>query len=216
MTINSYSTAADVIALMPDNSAAFGTSLNTVLNTLIVQASRMIDAHLARKPGAFAVGDATTRYFDGSGKRTLWIGELAAVPSAVAVAETGQIDHSGGTGGTYTAWAASDFLVAPYNAFEDGQPIHWLEIDLLNGSKAVWYAFPKAVKITGLFGFASTANTPDEIHHATAVQALRWFKRAQQAYRDLGAAPELGQLNFVKELDPEVKVILQARKFRWP
>ncbi len=210
---NSYSTAADVKALLPGHT--WGTTYDALLNTLAVQASRTIDAFLAREPGAFAVGSETTRYFDGSGKRSLWIGELAAVPSAIAVAEGGVFDHSGGTGGTYTAWAAGDYIVAPRNALAKGRPIHWLEISN-NGSKAIWYAYPKAVKVTGYFGFATTTNMPDEIRHATEVQTLRWWKRAQQAYADAGANVEVGQLHFVKKLDPEVQAILQVAKFRWP
>ena len=213
---NVYTTVADIKALLPDNSAAFGTSMDVLYGTLITQASRMIDAHLAREPGAFSVNAEVTRYFDGNGKLTLFIGELAAVPSAVKVAESGDVDGSGGTGGTYTTWAASDYFPEPYNALAQKRPIHWLTIDVQNGSKAIWYAFKKSVKITGYFGFATTANLPDEIVHATKIQVVRWWKRASQAYADAGANPMLGELAFVKKLDPEVEVILSARKFRWP
>lgn len=214
MTFNSYSTAANVKALLPTKT--MGTTYDVLLTKLIIQASRMIDGFLAREPGAFAVGDETTRYFDGTGKPTLWVGEMASVPSSVLVAETGKVDHAGGTGGTYTAWAVSDYRCVPYNALAKKRPIHWLEIDVLNGTKAIWYSFPKAVKITNYFGFATTTNLPDEIAHATDVQALRWFLRAQQGYADVGAITDLGQLSFVKKLDPEVQVILSEAKFRWP
>lgn len=216
MTINSYSTAGNIKALMPDNTTAFGTSHDALFATLITQASRAIDAYLAREPGAFKVGDVSTRYFDGSGQKSLFIGELAAVPTAIAVAETGDIDNAGGSGGTYTAWATSDYYVEPLNRLAQKRPIHWLTIDMLNGSKAIWYRFPKAVKVTGYFGYATTANVPDEIVHATNVQVVRWWKRATQAYADASAAPEIGQMQFLKQLDPEVELILSARKFRWP
>lgn len=214
VTAGVYTTLAAVKALLPQNN--FGTTLDPTLNAMIVDASRMIDAHLGREPGSFAVADLSTRYFDGNGKQQLFIGEMAALPTTVLVAETGLVDTANGTGGTYTAWALTDLIAEPYNALSKRRPINWLTVDVLQGTKSYWYPYRKAVKITSLFGYATTSNTPEEIQHATEVQAMRYFKRASQSYQDVGAITELGQLQYVKELDPEVKHILAARKFRCP
>lgn len=213
MGSNDYSTLHGVKALLPQNT--WGTSYDVLLTSLITRASRMIDSYYSREPGSFAVSEAAARYFDGSGDPKLWIGELAAAPSIVAVAETADIDDASGTGGTYTTWATSDYLLWPYNNLTMKRPVLRLDIDTMNGSKSVWYRFPKAVKITGYWGYATTTNTPEIISHACEVQSVRWFRRAQQTYADTGAITDLNQLRYVKALDPEVKLILDGGEFQW-
>lgn len=44
----------------------------------------------------------------------------------------------------------------------------------------------------------------------TRVQGVRWMKRAQQAFADVAAAYELGQLNYAQELDPDIRSMLKA------
>src|SRR5574341_150455 len=213
MPPNDYTTLASVKALMPDT--AWGTSYDTVLGTLITRASRIIDGLLGREPGSFAVGSDVTKYFDGSGCLEQWIGELAALPTSVSVAETGVVDDAAGSNGTYTLWANRDYRPWPYNNLAEGKPILRLDIDLLSGAKQIWYSFPKAVKVVGKFGFATTSNTPSEIVQAAEIQTVRWFKRAQQTFQDAGAIVELGQLRYVKKLDPDVENVLMKTKFQW-
>ena len=202
MPANDYCTAAEIKAAMPDGS--WGSSYDTELARLATAASRAIDRYTGREPGAYEVTADTTRYLDGSGGAQLWIGELAQAPTSVAVAETGVLT-------SYTAWASTDYLLWPYNALAEGQPYLRLDIDRLNGTKAVWHRFPRAVKIVGRFGFATA--TPELIQQAAITQAARWFKRGQQAYQDTGAVVELGQLRYVKQLDPDIKQILYGAGF---
>lgn len=210
---NDYSTLASVKELLPLN--AWTSAYETVVTSLLTRASRLIDEYYPdREPGAFAVSSTSARYFDGSGKMKLWIDELAAAPESVAVAETGDIDDSINTGGTYTAWDASDYILWPYNALAKKMPVQRLDIDALNGSKSVWYSFPKSVKIAGYWGFATTTNTPDTIVHACEAQVLRMFGESQQKYADVGAIPQLNQLKYAKALHPEVKMILDAAQFQ--
>ena len=54
---------------------------------------------------------------------------------------------------------------------------------------------------------------PDEIKQATIIQAMRWFKRGQQAFSDTGAVLELGQLRYTQKLDPDVALILESPRF---
>jgi len=200
-----YVTLSEVKAAMPDTQWTI--AYDTILAAAITRASRDIDLFTQRGDNEFAASADATRYFDGSGNTDLWIGELAAVPTSVAVAEGGDVDSSAGTGGTYTTWAASDFLAWPYNAALRGRPFLRLDVDMLNGSKAHWFTYPKCVKIVGKFGYSTAA--PEPIKKATIIQAIRHFKRGQQAYMDTGAIVELGQLTYTQALDPEVANIVQ-------
>lgn len=202
MAVNDYATYQQIADAMPDVSMD-ELGYQAILSIMATRASRLIDGLFKREPGAFYVNADTTRYITGSGDHRLWIGELAAAPTSVAVAETGTT--------TYTAWAATDYMCWPYNALLEGAPYLRLDIDSINGSKSAWYAYPKAVKIVGKFGFAAVI--PDEINQACIIQAMRWFKRGQQAYQDTGAIAELGQLKYVQKLDPDIQTILSIPKF---
>lgn len=204
MPANDYCTASDVKTVMPDGN--WGTGYDTLLGLLVTRASRAVDTFVMRLPGAFAVTVDVTAYFDGSGTRYQWIGELAAAPTSVAVAETGSVDNAAGTGGNYTTWTVSDYVCWPYNAPLESEPYQRLDINYFIGSKAVWFPYPKAVKVVGKFGFSTTV--PDDVKQATIIQAARWFKRGQQAFQDTGAVTELGQLHYTQRLDPDVANIL--------
>ena len=199
---NDYCTVAEIKSALPD--ANWGSDYDTLLTALVTRASRAIDRFTGREPGAYYVDTDTTRYFDGSGLRELWVGELAAAPTSVAVTEAGDLDD-------YTAWASTDYLLWPYNVAAEGRPYLRLDVDQLNGTKSIWYKFPKSVKIIGKFGYSTS--TPDEVKQGTIIQAVRWFKRGQQAYQDVGAIFELGQLHYVKGLDPDVEqMVMHLRR----
>lgn len=201
--MSDYCHLSDVKLQLPD--VTWGDDYDAILSTLVERASRAIDAHLKREPSAFAVSADSTRYFTGSGDAELWIGEMAAAPTSVAVAEAGVLT-------TYTAWAATDYICWPYNALLEGKPYLRLDIDSINGSKSEWCEYPKAIKIVGKFGFSTSA--PAEIVEATIIQTVRWFKRGQQAFLDTGAIVELGQLKYTKKLDPDVETLLSLAKFQ--
>ena len=196
---NDYCTTAEIKEAMPD---AFGTSTaaDTFLAKLATRASREFDRLTNRHPGAYYVTTASDRYFKGDGSTELWPGEMAAAPDAIAVAETGELS-------TYTAWTtASDVLCWPYNASDEGLPYLRLDIDTINGSKTMWYSFPKAIKVTAKWGYTTT--TPDEVKQAVATMAARMYKRGQQGFADVGAIAELGQLRYVKGQDPAVDELI--------
>ncbi len=50
---------------------------------------------------------------------------------------------------------------------------------------------------------------PAPIRQAAAIMAVRIMQRAQQGYADARANPELGQLQFVRRMDPEAKALLE-------
>lgn len=202
---NDYITLTEFKAALPDTD--WGSTYDAILTLLIRRASRMIDQAAQREAGAFYVSADTTRWFDGDGGQELWIGELAAAPTTLSVAEGGVVDSSAGTGGTYTAWAATDYLLWPSNALLEGRPYLRVEVDVNNGSKAYFYPYAKSVKIAGKFGYATVP--PEDIRQAATVQTARWFKRGQQAFKDAGAITELGQMSYVQKLDPDVATIIE-------
>ena len=208
MAVTDYCTIAEIkAAIQQDADSVWGTDYDTILTAIATRASRAVDLYTNRAPGAYANNTAETRYFDGSGTDKLWVDEMAAAPASVAVAETGLYDHSGDTGGTYTTWAAADYVLWPYNAVDRGEPFTRLDVNILNGTKVVWYKYPKAVKISAKFGYSTT--TPDAIKAATIIEAVRLFKRGQQGYEDTGAIVELGQLVYRRALDPQAELTLK-------
>lgn len=199
-----YGTLIELKDLMADTS--FGSSYDSTLQSLITRASRMFDNFVKRWPGYFYASEEETRYFDGSGSSSLWIDEIASVPSAVLVAELGKVDNMSGSGGDYADWTNEAWFLWPDNASSWGMPYRRIDLDQYQGTKVIWPKYRRAVKITAKFGYA--ASPPADIKQACMVQAMRWFKRAQQAFQDAGAIVELGQLHFVKDLDPDIKLIL--------
>jgi hypothetical protein len=77
-----------------------------------------------------------------------------------------------------------------------------LVLDLVNGSGVVstFYDYPKAVKVVGKFGYATTV--PALIKQAATIQVCRWYMRAKEGFMDQGA------WMYARELDPDVKVML--------
>ena len=194
----------DTIKLrLPD--VTWGDKYDAVLDQVAEEASREIDRYLGRPLGSFAAGAAAARTFTGSGDGDLWVPEMAAAPTEVAVAEAGVLTD-------YTVWSATDYLLWPYNAVDTEEPYTKLEIDQINGSKLLWYSYPKGVKITAIWGYSVTPPSP--VVKACIILAIRSFKRAQQAYQDTGAVIELGQLTYVKGLDPEVETFLSQSGLR--
>lgn len=194
------------------------TTLDTFLDECIERASRLIDRYTGREPGAYAADTDTIRYYTPDSGYILRIDEITAVPTTVGVAETGVVDNANDTGGTYTTWGSTDFFMFPYNAPDLRIPYTEIHLDTLNGSKTNWYTYPRGVKVTGLFGYAAADTdsiTPiPEIEQATIIQSVRLFQRARQGYADAGAIEALGQLRYVKKLDPDVENIVEDFKQR--
>ena len=105
MPPNDYATVEDVKAELGVDTP-LDDSYDGVLARIITQVSRLVDRVTGREPGAYAVEEDSVRYFDGRASTELWIGELAAAPSEVAVAVMGDPT-------TYTGWDAADVVCWP-------------------------------------------------------------------------------------------------------
>lgn len=200
---NDYTSSSDVKSQMPESVLSTSTDYDDQIGILVTAASRMIDNEVGRWPGFFyPTTDDETRYFDGNNEVELDIDPLVSLTS-VSVAEEGGTSSS-----DYTAWTLNtDYYTWPYNSTGTGEPITRLIVDW-NGDQLNWTHFRKAVMVTGVFGYSAAA--PAVIRHACEIQVMRWLMRSKQGYQDAGASPEVGQLTYVKRLDPDVKELL------WP
>lgn len=198
-----YTTTTDVKnQLVETLGSSTDTSYDAQIASLITSTSRAIDGYLGVEDDYFyPSSDAETRYYDGNGQTEIRIDDYISI-TELSVAESGGVSSS-----DYIVWSSTDYFVYPYNAQAKGKPYKKIVIDIENGEKEYIPAWSKAVKVTGVFGYSATP--PADIAQACMVQTLRAFMRAKSAYQDAGANANLGQMFYVKELDPDVKTMLQ-------
>ena len=207
--VNDYCILAELKAALDTTGVQFSsTDYDDFLTACITRASRLIDGVTKWEPGAFSVSAETTRYYNGSGNDKQMIDPICAEPSALAVSLSGVISSTV----DYTAYSSSDWNVYPYNAISQLQPAYELHLDLLNGSRDIFFPYPKSVLVTARFGHTASdtddACQVNDVVNATVTQAARLYKRAQQSYQDAGAIEALSQLRYVKQLDPDVELVV--------
>jgi len=202
-TLDAYCTALDVRKelAMASGQVAIGAEHDDTVWDMCVQASRLIDRYKDVEEGAYLASGSEVRYFDGSGTRWLWLDAVPAVSiSTVEVEETD---------GTWTEWASTDYYEYPYNS----TPVRRLDVNAkTDGDKGAWTAGRKRVRVTAVWGIATTP--PALIERACRIQVARWFKRAMQGWADAGGQAEMGILRYVQRLDPDVEVILERAEPR--
>jgi hypothetical protein len=178
------------------------TQYDTVISALITQASRMIDEYLGKWPNYFYPStDMEIRYYTALDHECIEIDEAVSI-TEVAVSEGGEVTSTG-----YTAWAATDYLLWPYNYSASGQPVRRIEVDPLNGSQYSFYGYPKGVRITGIFGFSLTP--PVMINRAAVAQTIYMFMQDKAAYQNASAGGNQGSLFYDGKLHPLVQAMLQ-------
>lgn len=204
-TPNDYITAEDVQEGMPDTD--WGADYDHFLTTFLIPAAcRAIDRLQGLAPGSYQADTDEVRYFTGDGTEKLWIDTIVADPTEVAMDLVG--DQA-----TYTVVPSSDYNVWPRHAAQLGEPFY--RLDMLTRSNPTyysWYAWPDAIRITGKFGWSETV--PEHVTQLAVMQVIRWFKRAQQAYEDVGAITSLGQLRYVKGIDPDLQTFTDIQPGR--
>ena len=201
-----YCSTTDVKGYMPEGiGAGSSTDYDFMLGEMVTAASRFIDQYIGAWPNYFSPStDTETRYFDGNKKVEIDVDHIAALTS-VAVSEEGELSSS-----DYTAWTLdTDYFTWPYNSTGLVEPISRLIVDI-NGDKINWTRFRKAVRVVARFGYSTSV--PEVIKQACVAQTGRWYMRAKQAWQDGGANVEIGKMTFVKQLDPDIKQILNPWK----
>ncbi len=161
-------------------------------------ASRAVDGYTNQAPGLFATTTSQSRYYTAcAGESNVTIDPLNSLTSVL-------IDQDG-DGQYETTWTnLTDFVLKPANAVLDGYPYTELELVPQGGRRFSYYL--NSIKVTGLFGWAST---PGAVTQATSILAGRFLKRARETpygivvvSGDAVAAARLGRI------DPDVAFLL--------
>ncbi len=161
-------------------------------------ASRACDGYKNVSPGMFATTTSQSRYYTAeSCNDYVRIDPLNSLTSVL-------LDYDG-DGQYETTWTnQTDFILRPPNATTDGYP--YTELKILSQSGRRFPTWLNSVKVTGLFGWATT---PGAVTQATTILAGRLLKRARETpygivvvSGDAVAAARLGRI------DPDVAFLL--------
>lgn len=205
MLPNDYCHYAELVAAIPNDVGQSQWEAGH-LSVLINRVSRNIDTHFGRPPGFFNVTADSVRYFKGDGTRWLHIDPICAITEVAQDERGDRVTYTVKTNGV-------DYDPYPLNAIDTDHPYTALYIDpLLTRTQPFWYPWPKAVKITGKWGWATA--TPPDIKQACITQCIRHMRRLNQGMSDVGGIIELGQLQYVNALDPEVALLLNAPGYK--
>lgn len=166
---------------------------DALLETTIEASSRLIDGHTERR---FFTNGTEVRYYAADHHYWLDIDDLAST--------TITLETSSDLDGVYDqTWTTGDYQLEPLNGTTSGLDFPATRIRAIGD-----YLFPVdsevGVKITGVFGFASTV--PTAVKQACLIMSLRQFKRYDSP---LGITfGELGGMR-VTRLDPDVEALLR-------
>lgn len=193
-----YCTLSDVKSQLVETlGSSTDETFDTLISSLVTSASRAIDGYLGVWDNYFHPStDAETRYYTGTAGYSMEIDDFVSI-SSLGVSQEGGLNYS-----DYQIYSTSDYFVIPFNT----TPHNKIELDVVNSSVNYFTGYQKSVRVTGIFGYSLTP--PQDVKQACIIQALRYFMRAKSAYQDAGANPALGQMFYVRELDPDVKLLL--------
>jgi len=182
-----YLTVAEMKSRMKISDARDDAAIERVLKA----ASRQIDQWTGR---CFNQSDASTvKYL------TPQLSDVLEVPDLVSVDE---IAGDNGNRAYLTTWATTDFDLFPYDAEDRGWP--YTEVRTSPASTRAFVGYPKGMRITGVWGWPAV---PEPIVEATALQAHRLWKRQSAPFGVVGA-PELGQMQTISRIDPDVQILI--------
>lgn len=221
----SYATIAE-LKLQINKTGATGTGDPANLQLLLDAATDAINGLCNRPDGFVAVSTATARVYSGSGNAVQWIDECVAV-TLVEVKDSP-------TDTTYVSWASTNWLpftgdpeapdfnrtpyqgliVLPgqtYSSFTSGK---FTQMRGFSPEPTALARGTPTVRVTAKWGYAVTC--PKRVQEACIVQAARWYKRGESAWADSMASSELGTLMVTKELDPDVRMMLEKSRLIKP
>lgn len=196
------------LALLKAQVRVTDTADDTAFSAAITAASRAIDHECGRQ---FGVSTAVARTF--TQDCAYYIDNSPALPIFDLSSASGLIvaidDSDLGTWPT-TLTVNTDYRLWPYNAVADGKP--YTHLLTRTTSAYSWPAYSNAIKVTGLWGWASV---PAVVSSACLIQAARFFVRRDAAF-GIAGSPEMGnELRLLKALDPDVGLLLSSVKRHW-
>ena len=184
-----------------------GSDYDSVLSALIDRAESFIDRFCNRPDGFVADTTASARVFEGSGSHVQWIDECVEVTKVEVKDSYTDTD--------YDTWETADYWPAtgdPEQPDYNNTPYTFLVVNLdSDGSESIFPAGQRVVRVTARWGFAESV--PDAIKQACITQVARWWKRGQSGFADQAGNPEFGELSYTKELDPDIKSILDGGRY---
>ena len=192
MITNGYATLIDVKNALRITDAMD----DSLLETAIESASRMIDGYTAR---TFSNAGTATRNFAATDDLTVIIDDAISVTTVQSTDEIG---------GTYITWKPTDYQLEPLNSRSDGLFMPYTGLRAVND-----YAFPVVdqqalVRVTGVWGWPAV---PTAIKQATIIQSSRLFKRLDSPLGVAGFG-DMGAIRVGRYLDPDVEQL--AMPFR--
>jgi len=185
---NGYATLLDVKAALRITDSMD----DSLLETAIESASRMIDGYTAR---TFSNAGTAVRNFAATDDLNLIIDD------AITITEVASTDE---IGDSYTIWKPTDFQLEPVNARADGLYSPYTGIRAVND-----YAWPVVdqqalCRITGTWGWPAV---PTAVKQATIIQSSRLFKRLDSPLGVAGFG-DMGAIRVGRYLDPDVEQLL--------
>lgn len=194
MTItNGYTTLSDFKARFYPTSVDDNAD-DQVIEAVIESVSRMIDNYCGRR--FYKNTNDEARYFTALNEDRCMVGDLVSV-TTLATDEAEDRTYS-------TTWSSSaDYELYPWNASLDGVP--YSEIRTMPGGGQSFPSGARNVKVTGVFGWNAV---PKSVAEACLIQSARLFKRKDAPFGVTGAA-EMGQLQVIPRLDPDVRLLLE-------
>jgi hypothetical protein len=185
---NGYATLSDVKAALRITDSID----DTLLETAIESASRMIDGFTAR---TFSNAGTAVRNFAATDAINLIIDDAITVTKVESTDEIGD---------TYTEWTATDYQLEPVNGRVDGLYYPYTGIRAVNTYSWPVVDYQALVRITATWGWASV---PTAVKQATIIQASRLFKRLDSPLGVLGMG-DMGQIRVSRYLDPDVEQLV--------
>ena len=172
---NGYTDLASLRLRWMDSATYTDTSLDSVMESIIEAASRVIDWHCGR---VFYSTAATARYFTPRDSRLLFVDDLLSIDAS------GLVTDDDGDRTYENTWAATDYILLPENAAADGEPYTSIEVDSYGS-----YTFPanvrRGVKVTGTWGYA--AATPFAIAECCLLFSEQVMGRKDAVFGAIGA-----------------------------
>lgn len=219
-----YASAAEIRASFDQQSGVD----DAVLNRIAAAVSRLIDGFCGRQNDGFVAGStATAREYAGDGRRHLWIDECIAITS-VGIKQS--ITDSSYTTLNTNEWrgfrgdpktpASLNFNALPYHGLM--LTANARQYFFLNGAFLAPVGFPLSpdvphphdggiyeptVSVTAKWGYA--LEVPAPIKEAVIMQCERVYKREKGAMADALLTGDFGQMQYLSELDKDVKVFLK-------
>jgi hypothetical protein len=196
--VGDYAALADVKARLPD----LGTEYDTVLTSLLAQASRDIE----RMTGQVFEKITATKVFDGTGKPTLilpWRWPVVTVTTLKI--------RTGGEGSTQVTVPSSDYFLEPAGRGQD-EPARWIELGSGISSGVTRFTAGKGtIEIVGDFGRSAT---PADINDLAIEMTIQLFRERGQGATNIANALE-GELEALpRGLTPRAIAILKAHGYQ--